>query len=37
MSVPILINLYCILHCSMLGGVEMGRGPGIARSDGSSQ
>jgi len=37
MSVPILISLVCILHCSMLGGVEMGRGPGLAGSDGLSQ
>ena len=37
MSVPILISLFCILHYSMLGGVEMGTGPGIAGSDGSSQ
>ena len=37
MSVPTLNGLFCILHCGMLGGVEMGRGPGIAGSDGSSQ
>jgi hypothetical protein len=35
MSVPILISVVCIVAC--FGRVEMGRGPGIAGSDGSSQ
>ena len=34
-SIPILISLVCIEAC--FGRVEMGRGPGIAGSDGSSQ